>query len=76
MAISILLSYNVESKVMSQNKELNWLNEQINCKINDIQILKAELTHLITPERINRLQKRHLSLVEMRKDQFTILENQ
>ena len=71
-AISILFS--IKSKVIIQNKELNWLNNQISQEKNNIQILKAEFAYLTTPERINKLQKKYLNLKNLDKNHYQILD--
>jgi cell division protein FtsL len=71
-AISILFS--IKSKVIIQNKELNWLNNQISQEKNNIQILKAEFAYLTTPERINNLQKKYLNLKNLDKNHYQILD--
>ena len=57
LIVAISTLFFIKSKVIIQNKELNWLNNQISQEKNNIQILKAEFAYLTTPERINKLQK-------------------
>ncbi len=66
--------FSIKSKVITQNKELSWLNNQILQKKNNIQILKAELAYLTTPERINNLQQKYLNLKSIDKRQYQTLD--
>ena len=60
---TIILLFSIKYKVILQYKELNWINYQISQQRNSLQILKAELAYLTTPERINRLQKKYLNFI-------------
>ena len=64
----IILLFSIKYKVILQYKELNWINYQISEQINSLQILKAELAYLTTPERINRLQKKYLNFIIKKND--------
>ena len=64
----IILLFSIKYKVILQYKELNWINYQISEQINGLQILKAELAYLTTPERINRLQKKYLNFIIKKND--------
>ncbi len=74
LIVIILTLFSIKSKVITQNKELNWLNSQISQEKNNIQILKAELAYLTTPERINKLQKKYLNLKNIDKSQYQTLD--
>jgi cell division protein FtsL len=74
LIIIILTLFSIKSRVITQNKELNWLNSQISQEKNNIQILKAELAYLTTPERINKLQKKYLNLKNIDKRQYQTLD--
>ena len=71
---SVLSLFTIKSKVMAKKQELNWLNSQISQEENNIQILKAELAYLVTPERINKLQAKYLNLKNIDKSQLKSLE--
>ena len=72
---SIILLFSIKSRVISQNKELSWLNSQILQETNNIQILKAELAYLTTPERIDTLQQKHLNLQKIEQRQIETLDH-
>ena len=74
LIVIILTLFSIKSRVITQNKELNWLNSQISQEKNNIQILKAELSYLTTPERINKLQKKYLNLKNIDKRQYHTLD--
>ena len=74
LIVIILTLFSIKSRVITQNKELNWLNSQISQEKNNIQILKAELAYLTTPERINKLQKKYLNLKNIDKRQYQTLD--
>jgi len=74
LIVIILTLFSIKSRVITQNKELNWLNSQISQENNNIQILKAELAYLTTPERINKLQKKYLNLKNIDKRQYQTLD--
>ena len=74
LIVIILILFSIKSRVITQNKELNWLNSQISQEKNNIQILKAELAYLTTPERINKLQKKYLNLKNIDKRQYQTLD--
>lgn len=71
---SVLSLFTIKSKVIAKKQELNWLNSQISQEENNIQILKAELAYLVTPERINKLQAKYLNLKNIDKSQLKSLE--
>jgi cell division protein FtsL len=74
LIVTILTLFSIKSKVITQNKELSWLNNQILQEKNNIQILKAELAYLTTPERINNLQQKYLNLKSIDKRQYQTLD--
>ena len=74
LIVSISTLFFIKSKVIIQNKELNWLNNQISQEKNNIQILKAEFAYLTTPERINKLQKKYLNLKSLDKNHYQTLD--
>ena len=73
---SIISLFTIKSKVILQNKELNWLNSQISQEVNNIQILKAELAYLTTPKRIDALQQKYLNLQKIEQRQIETLNDQ
>ena len=74
LIVAISTLFFIKSKVIIQNKELNWLNNQISQEKNNIQILKAEFAYLTTPERINKLQKKYLNLKSLDKNHYQTLD--
>ena len=74
LIVIILTLFSIKSRVITQNKELNWLNSQISQEKNNIQILKAEIAYLTTPERINKLQHKYLNLKNIDKHQYQTLD--
>ncbi|MSO13621.1 hypothetical protein [Candidatus Aquarickettsia rohweri] len=75
LVISIISLFSIKSKVISGNKELNWLNSQILQETNNIQILNAELAYLTTPERIDILQQKYLNLQKIEQKQIETLDD-
>jgi hypothetical protein len=75
LVISIISLFSIKSKVISRNKELNWLNSQILQETNNIQILNAELAYLTTPERIDILQQKYLNLQKIEQKQIETLDD-
>ena len=73
LIVIILTLFSIKSRVIIQNKELNWLNSQISQEKNNIQILKAEIAYLTTPERINKLQQKYLNLKMFLKNYIIII---
>ncbi|WPX97063.1 cell division protein FtsL [Candidatus Bandiella euplotis] len=67
---SIIFLFSVKSRVIEKNKELTRMQKQISQEENDILVLKTELAYLLTPERINALQAKHLHLINISKDQL------
>ena len=74
LIVIILTLFSIKSRVIIQNKELNWLNSQISQEKNNIQILKAELSYLTTPGRNNKVQKKYLKLKNIDKRQYHSLD--
>ena len=74
LIVAISTLFFIKSKVIIQNKELNWLNNQISQEKNNIQILKAEFAYFTTPERINKLQKKYLNLKSLDKNHYQTLD--
>ena len=74
LIVAISTLFFIKSKVIIQNKKLNWLNNQISQEKNNIQILKAEFAYLTTPERINKLQKKYLNLKSLDKNHYQTLD--
>lgn len=70
----ILTLFSIKSKVITQNNQLNWLNNQISQEKNNIQILKVELVYLTTPQRIHTLQKKYLNLSSIESHQYQTLD--
>lgn len=75
LVTSIISLFSIKSKVIAGNKELHWLNNQILQETNNIQILKAELAYLTTPERIDVLQQKYLNLQKIEQKQIETLDD-
>ena len=71
---SIVSLFTIKSKVIEKNKELQKISGQISQEKNNILILETELAYLVSPERINKLQAKHLRLKPVNKGQFEKLE--
>jgi hypothetical protein len=63
LIVAISTLFFIKSKVIIQNKELNWLNNQISQEKNNIQILKAD-----------KLQKKYLNLKSLDKNHYQTLD--
>ncbi|KAF8818913.1 cell division protein FtsL [Rickettsia endosymbiont of Cardiosporidium cionae] len=62
---SVIMSYMIffiKSEVMTIKQEISIINQQILSEKDTINILNAELSYLITPERLRRLSNKYLAL--------------
>jgi cell division protein FtsL len=71
---SIVSLFTIKSRVVEKNRELQQINSQIAEEKKNILILKTELAYLGSPERISKLQAKHLQLKPVNKEQFEKFE--
>ena len=60
----------IKNSVESLEKELKSINESINRDVKSIHILKAEWSHLNSPERLRRLAAKHIELEPAKAEQI------
>ena len=68
------LAHEIKSRVVEKDRELQRINVQIAEEKKNILILKTELAYLGSPERISKLQAKHLQLKPVSKEQFEKFE--
>ena len=71
---SIVSLFTIKSRVVEKDRELQRINVQIAEEKKNILILKTELAYLGSPERISKLQAKHLQLKPVNKEQFEKFE--
>lgn len=62
VAFAMFGNFIIKNSVESLEKELKSINESINNDVKSIHILKAEWSHLNSPERLRRLAAKHIEL--------------
>ncbi|MBP3546742.1 MAG: hypothetical protein J6K16_06410 [Alphaproteobacteria bacterium] len=70
VAFAMFGNFIIKNSVESLEKELKSINESINNDVKSIHILKAEWSHLNSPERLRRLAAKHIELEPAKAEQI------
>ena len=75
LGISVFGLFQIKFKVQNLNRELVELKLQLEQEKSSIHVLKAEWAYLNQPERLDRLAKKFLDLVELKPEQIILATN-
>ena len=68
--ITVCVLFNIKDSVMTIRMELREVSKQMQHESDTIHLLKAELAYLASPERLQKLNKDHLTLKETKVSQM------
>ncbi len=75
LGISVFGLFQIKFKVQNLHRELVELKLQLEQEKSSIHVLKAEWAYLNQPERLDRLAKKFLDLVELKPEQIMLATN-
>ncbi len=73
--IGIILLFGIKYNVRQESKRLSRIENEIEKTINNIRVLKAELTYLMRPEYIQQLSDKYLGLTPISKSHIIDLND-